>query len=130
MEKCALGPYLQGGVTEAPCPWVGPSPSAISGSGAAGSPGRGLPLGIFLEEQSGAQLVGFSVVGAGLGTGTPESQGRPRQKGLTVPARDPPFSQPSSEHWKEALSLADLHKRGLASVHSRAVKEPGGGGGG
>lgn len=122
MEKCVLGPYLQGGVTEAPCPWVGPSPSAISGSGATGSPGRGLPLGIFLEEQSGAQLVGFSVVGAGLGTGTPES--REAQAKETLPARDLPFSQPSSEHWKETLGLADLHKRGLASVHSRAVKEP------
>lgn len=126
MEKSALGSYLQGGVAEVPCPWVGPSPSAISGSGAAGSPGRGLPLGIFLEEQSGAQLVGFSVVGVGLGTGTPESQGGPGDRvSVSLPARHPPFSQLSSERQKEALGLADLHKLGLASVHSRAAKEPG-----
>lgn len=93
MEKSALGSYLQGGVAEVPCPWVGPSPSAISGSGAAGSPGRGLPLSIFLEEQSGAQLVGFSVVGVGLETGTPESQGRPRRQGLPVtPSQRPGHS--------------------------------------
>lgn len=44
---------------------------------------------------------------------------------LSLPARDPPFSQLSSERQKEALGLADLHTLGLASVHSRAAKEPG-----
>lgn len=38
VEKSALGPYLEGGVAKAPCPWVGPSPSAISGSGGCRKP--------------------------------------------------------------------------------------------
>lgn len=43
------------------------SPPLFQALGAAGSPRRGLPLDVFLEEQSGARLAGPSMVGAGLG---------------------------------------------------------------
>lgn len=63
------------------------------------------------------------------GQGPQKVRGDPGKRvSLSLPARDLPFSRPSSEYQEEVLGLADLHKLGLASVHSQAVKEPGGGG--
>lgn len=84
-------------------------PQLFQALGAAGSPRRGLPLGIFLEEQSGAELASSSVVGAGLGQGPQKVRGGARGTGSPLPllARDPMFNWLSSEHGKEELGLAD-----------------------
>lgn len=54
-------------------------PPLFQALGAAGSPRRGLPLGVFLEEQSGARVAGPSKVGAGLGMG-PQVRGVPEDR--------------------------------------------------
>lgn len=126
VEKSTLGPYLEmGWPRPLGCGWVLPCHCYFRLGGVAGSPRRGLPLGIFLEEQKGVQWACPIVDGSNLGTRT--SGGRGTQGTFLPWKRKGSLVRPVRTRFIDSLSQAGCrHCRGLPSVKLSSAGGTGG----
>lgn len=107
VEKSTLGPYLEmGWPRPLGCGWVLPRLCYFRLGGAAGSSRRGLPLGVFLEEQKGVQWACPIVDGSNLRTRT--SGGRGTQGTPLAWERKGSLVRPLQTRFRDSLSQAGV----------------------